>query len=117
MDDKVYGNLPAAATAFAQKALQGTWQPRDDEEFLVLSSNFLGETPLGGVKFHSPGMLHHARCMSKALNCLKIYLFQSKFQVTRHRQMDLQRFCLFIVLMYMEHWFLAPSAACAPRSD
>jgi hypothetical protein len=24
MDDKVYGNLPAAATAFAQKALQGT---------------------------------------------------------------------------------------------
>jgi len=31
--------------------------------------------------------------------------------------MGLQRFFLFVVLIYMEHWFRASSAASAPHSD
>jgi hypothetical protein len=42
MDDKVYGDFPAAAAAFAENTLQGSNQPRDYyEEFLNLTISLL----------------------------------------------------------------------------
>jgi len=114
MDDKVYGNFPAAAANFAEKTLQGANQPRDDyEEFLNLSIIFVGKTPPGGVKFRSPGALYHARWMNKALYCLKMYLFRCHFKLTKAEERSLK----FAVLIYMEHWFLAPVTVSAPHSD
>ncbi|XP_057336479.1 uncharacterized protein LOC130675041 [Microplitis mediator] len=56
--------------------------PRDDyREFLELSYIFLGGIPKSGVKFKAPGAMHHARWLSKALYCLKIFMFKKQFFV------------------------------------
>jgi hypothetical protein len=52
-------------------------QPRDDyREFLELAIIFLGEVPPRGVRFMTPGPIHHARWMAKALYSFKIWLFE-----------------------------------------
>jgi hypothetical protein len=51
--------------------------PRDDyKEFLELCLLFLGLLDPKGVPFKAPSAVHHARWVGKALNCLKIVIFQ-----------------------------------------
>ncbi|XP_044578537.1 uncharacterized protein LOC123261109 [Cotesia glomerata] len=49
--------------------------PRNDyKEFLELSCIFLGGIKSHRAEFKAPGAFHHARWLSKALYCLKIYV-------------------------------------------
>jgi hypothetical protein len=66
---------------FAKKQLQEK-QPRDDyREFLELCVIFLGGIPEGGISFKSPGTMHHARRISKAINSLKVWIFSGQFEL------------------------------------
>lgn len=102
---------------FVEKTLEVN-QPRDDyEELLNLTMIFLGVVPAEKVKFRFPGAFHHARWMAKAIYSLKIYLFREEFSLTAREERALSEICLFIVLIYVEAWFLAPRAPQAPNRD
>lgn len=83
----------------------------------MLSSIFLGGVNNQDVKFKAPGACHHARWLSKALYCLKIYLFRKQFKVSAAVLDILRKVCIFIVLFYVKIWFNAPNAVKAPNSD
>lgn len=92
--------------------------PRDDyREFLELIIIFLGETPSRGIHFRQPGAYHFARWMSKAIYCLKIYLFRQQFKLTQREEKALKRICCFIIKCYAKAWFSAPNAIEAPLND
>lgn len=91
---------------------------RDDYyELLKLSYIFLGGVPNGGIKFRAPGAMHHARWLSKALYSLKIYMFRKQFHINPSELRALREVCVFIVLFYVEAWFVATSAIEAPYHD
>jgi len=93
-------------------------QPRDDyREFLELSLMFLGDVPPRGVRFMTPGPVHHARWMAKALYSLKIYRFRNQFHLTVRENKGLRDVCLFILRLYIEAWFTALLAISAPSND
>jgi hypothetical protein len=93
-------------------------QPRDDyRELLELAILFLGAVPPRGVLFRAPGPMHHARWMSKAIYSLKVWVFRRQFKMTAKEEKGLREMCCFVVLVYLESWFTAPSAVQAPRRD
>lgn len=93
-------------------------QPRDDYlELLELSILFVGYVPPRGVKFRTPGPVHHARWMSKLLYALKIYMFRKQFKLKAEEEKGLKELCIFGILVYVEAWFTAPVAQEAPRRD
>jgi len=90
---------------------------RDDyKELLELTILFLGGSLTRKTTFHYPGAFHHARWMSKAIYCLKIYMFRKQFclKSTEHQLRDI---CIFIVKVYVESWFRCPNAVAAPFND
>lgn len=92
-------------------------QPRDDyKELLLLSKLFIEEQP-SHLTFYRPGAFHHARWMSKAIYCLKIYFFQDQFKLTQKERSGISDICLFIVKLYIKAWFNAPYANKAPFLD
>lgn len=93
-------------------------QVRDDyRELLELSIIFIGEIPIGGVKFKAPGATHHARWMAKLLYALKIWMFRNQFRLTPHETRGLRDLAIFAVTTYLKAWFTAPLAASAPCND
>jgi len=78
---------------------------------------FLGDKPNNFTLFHTPGAVHHARWMAKAIYCLKIYLFRNKFELIVNERDGLRVICVFIVTVYIKAWFKAPSATAAPYQD
>lgn len=93
-------------------------QPRGDyKEFLELSCIFLGAVPPEGVRFRTPGAVHHARWLAKALYCLKMFLFKDQLKLKPKEVNGLRDICVFIVIFYLESWFYAPSAIRAPHQD
>ncbi|KAK2702040.1 hypothetical protein QYM36_019351 [Artemia franciscana] len=102
---------------FANKHLEQS-QPRDDyKEFLELVLIFLGATPARGVRFMSPGAMHHARWMSKVIYSLKIWMFKAQFRLTLTDERGLHDVCVFAVRVYLKAWISAPLASGAPYSD
>ncbi|XP_044578933.1 uncharacterized protein LOC123261406 [Cotesia glomerata] len=92
--------------------------PRNDyKEFLELSCIFLGGIKSHRAEFKAPGAFHHARWLSKALYCLKIYMFRNQFKMEANEKKILQKICVFIVIFYVKIWFTAPNAINAPNSD
>lgn len=92
--------------------------PRDDyKEFLELVIIFLGGVPTKGIHFQRPGAYHLARWMCKGIYCLKIYLFQAQFKMTKAEISSLKTICCFIVKCYIEFWFRSPNAIEAPYND
>lgn len=93
-------------------------QPRDDyKELLQLALIYLGHLDGKDVRFRSPGPVHHARWMAKAIYCLKIQLFRDQFKLTSQEQEALEALCVFIVRVYCKTWFNAPRACLAPKQD
>lgn len=93
-------------------------QPRDDyKELLELTILLLGSTPPTGIRFKKPGAYHRARWMAKAIYCIKIFMFKRQFKIKAIEEKKLEDVCLFIVSIYIRHWFSAPNAASAPRND
>lgn len=83
----------------------------------MLSCIFLGGVNGHEAKFKAPGAWHHARWLSKALYCLKIYMFRKQFKISIRETNILRKICVFIVLFYVKIWFSAPNAITAPNSD
>ncbi|CAH1707960.1 unnamed protein product [Aphis gossypii] len=74
-----------------------TQQPRDDYfELLKLCQIFLGKLEKTEVRFRAPGALHQARWMAKAIYCLKIYMFQDQFILTKSEKKGVTEISLFI---------------------
>lgn len=95
-----------------------TVQPRDDyKELLNLTPLFVGCRPTQGVEFHYPGAFHHARWMSKAVYCSKIFLFRNQCSMSLGETILIREICIFIVMLYVEAWFTAPKAVAAPNHD
>lgn len=93
-------------------------QPRDDyREFLELVLIFLGATPTSGIRFMTPGPMHRARWMAKAIYAITVYLFKGRLILTAKEKYGLQKLCLFIALVYVKCWYNAPKGVCAPRND
>ncbi|KAK2703242.1 hypothetical protein QYM36_018259 [Artemia franciscana] len=102
---------------FANKHLEQS-QLRDDyKEFLELVLIFLGATPARGVRFMSPGAVHHAKWMSKVIYSLKIWMFKAQFRLTLTEERGLHDVCVFAVRVYLKAWISAPLASGAPYSD
>jgi len=74
----------------------------------------LGVKPNNTPLFHTPGAIHHTRWMAKAIHCLKIYMFGNEFELIINEKAELRDICIFIVTVYIETWFKAPSATAAP---
>lgn len=92
--------------------------PREDyKEFLELVVIFLGRIPPKGIHFRCPGAYHLARWMCKGIYCLKIYIFQKQFKMTKAEITPLKMICCFIVKCYIEFWFRSLNAIQAPYND
>lgn len=93
-------------------------QPRDDyKELMLLVLVFVGELDGHVVGFRTPGAIHHARWMAKAIYSLKIFLFRSQFKMSNEEQNALGDICVFLVKLYCKAWFNAPKAYLAPKQD
>jgi len=93
-------------------------QPRDDyKELLQLALLFLGELPPQFTSIHAPGAYHRARWMSKLIYCIKIFLFRSQFNLTPREDSGLCQLNVFVVTVYLQHWYTCPVSAAAPRHD
>lgn len=82
---------------------------------MELTSICLGAN--NGIKFRVPGPTHHARWMSKALYCLKIYLFREQFKLTEYEENSLASICAFIIRFYVKLWFNCTNPSKAPLQD
>lgn len=82
---------------------------------------FLGEIPPRGIRFKTPGAVHHARFMSKAIYSLKIYLFNKQFQGKDQLSVEeipkLANFCIYVVVAHVNAWYTSGNPASAPRHD
>ncbi|KAE9531874.1 hypothetical protein AGLY_010076 [Aphis glycines] len=120
LDEKIKGIINPHLTRvleFVKEHLK-ILQPRNDyKELLELTMIFLGDKPNNTIFFHTPGAIHHARWMAKAIYCLKIFMFRTSFELTISEEDGLRDICIFIVTIYIEAWFKAPSAAAAPYQD
>ncbi|XP_062551588.1 uncharacterized protein LOC134216805 [Armigeres subalbatus] len=121
LDKSVYSGFPAGKIAETEKVnivsfcnrmpLQ-THIREDYAEFLELTLVCLDDSK--AVTFRRPGALHHARFMAKAIYSLKMYLFRDQFMPDCEK---LERFVLFVVLIYIRGWYKAPIATDAPLND
>ncbi|KAK2705869.1 hypothetical protein QYM36_016024 [Artemia franciscana] len=114
---RLVDDIKQSTIDFANKHLEQS-QPRDDyKEFLELVLIFLGATPAKGVRFMSPGAMHHARWMSKVIYSLKIWMFKAQFRLTLTEERGLHDVCVFAVRVHLKAWISAPLASGAPYSD
>ena len=61
--------------------------------------------------------MHRARWMSKAIYCLKIWMFRQQFCLTEQEETLIRKVCLFVVVVYAKFWFLAALPSSAPNND
>jgi len=93
-------------------------QCREDyREFLELSVIFLNGTLARGIFFRVPGAIHHARWMSKAIYCLKVFIFRQEFKLSKREYDSVGDISIFIIRCYIRVWFNAPNACFAQRQD
>lgn len=74
----------------------------DYKELLELTITFCGDD---GGAFRTCGATSHARFMSKAIYCLKIFLFRDQFHLTARELKALRDISVFIVKLYIKVWF------------
>jgi hypothetical protein len=110
-------NITTEMINFSQNQLT-KFQPRDDyKELLNLAIIFLGGILERGISFRTPGGLHRARWMAKAIYSLKIYLFRDQFKLSKKEETGIRDACIFTIKVYIKYWFQAPLGSCAPRND
>lgn len=69
-------------TYFCKEELKKKITRNDHRELLELTSICLGTSDK--ITFRGPRPTHHARWKSKALYCLKMYLFREEFKLTEY---------------------------------
>ncbi|GBM06522.1 hypothetical protein AVEN_101683-1 [Araneus ventricosus] len=94
--------------------------PKDDyQELIELTNTVLGK-PSEKIHCPAPGPVHHARCMSKLIYGIKIYLFRNQRDVvklTKREEAQLEKFAKFWALIYTKACIAAPLASEAPFID
>lgn len=99
---------------FCNDQLTKSHSREDYKEMIQLALLFLGE---GNFNFKAPGATSHARWMSKAIYCLKIFLFRGQFKLTKKEENGIRDICIFLIKMYIKVWFGATNAISAPLQD
>ena len=89
----------------------------DYRELLELTVIFLGKVPAKGVRYMTPGPMHHARWMSKIIYSLKVWMFRSQFKLTSKEKKGRRDMVIFTIRVYIKAWMTAPLAASAPNND
>ena len=118
--------LPQPLLLFINKRLEPdnvAFLPRCDyKEFLELAKLLLGgslERKKGYTyTVQRPGADHHARWMSKAIYILKMVLLQHQLpELSWQMKKEVTTMSLFVVFVYLEYWFTAPSLFSASSND
>lgn len=100
-----------------KKNLSFNLEREDYKELLELSLLFIGVKPNDNYNIKKPGAMHHARWLSKALYSLKIFLFRKSFSVSKKDIEAVKMICIFIVKIYIKHWFAAELPDKSPNND
>lgn len=87
----------------------------DYAELIDLCLKFLGVKT--NRKFKVPGATSGARWMCRAIYALKTYLFRHTLELDDDSIAALERFCLFVSLVYTKYWNQCPNVADAPVND
>lgn len=117
-DEKVFTILNSVKddiSNFCKQQLKKEIARDDYQELLELTLIFLGTNTK--ATFRSPGPMHHARWMSKALYSLKIFIFRTEFALSELEENNLKDICIFIVRFYVKAWLNCPVASLAPYQD
>lgn len=101
-------------TEFCYNQLTKMQNREDYKEMIQLALTFLGQ---GNFKFKTPGATSHARWMSKAIYCLKIFLFRTEFRLTKREENGIREICIFLVKLYIKAWYTSTNAIAAPLQD
>lgn len=88
---------------------------KDYAELIDLNLKFFGINT--GRSFKVPGATSNARWMARAIYALKTYLFRSVLELDQSSIENLERFCLFVALVYTKFWNQCPNAIDAPVND
>lgn len=100
---------------FFSEQLKTNFDRADHKELLELALIFLGQNTK--AHFRAPGAMHHARWLSKAIYCFKMYIFRDQTQMSKKEKRDLESLCVFIVKFYVKAWMTCHSAIQAPKND
>lgn len=79
-----------------------TYFRNDYSELIDLSLKFLGVNTR--KNFHVPGATNNARWMFRAIYSLKSFLFRDQLELDDDFVHLLQRFCMFVALIYVKFW-------------
>lgn len=99
---------------FCRNQLEHTQIRGDYKELLELTITFLGDD---GGAFRTCGATSHARFMSKAIYCLKIFLFRSQFNLTARELNSIRDISIFIVKLYIKVWYGCTNSIECPNQD
>lgn len=99
---------------FCRKQLQHDQIRGDYKELLELTITFLGGNR---IAFRTCGATSHARFMSKAIYCLKIFLFRVQFKLTTRELTSMRDISIFVVKLYISAWFRCTYAIECPNQD
>lgn len=89
---------------------------RDDySELNDLVLKFLGVNT--HVSFKVVGATNNARWMARIIYALKTYLFREHLDLDADFENSLERFCIFVALIYTKHWNRCSIAVDAPYND
>lgn len=87
----------------------------DYAELNDLVLKFLGKKT--SKPFRVPGATNNARWMARIIYAIKTYLFRQHLDEDPDFIESLERFCLFVTLIYTKHWNRCPNAIDAPIND
>lgn len=87
----------------------------DYAELNNLVLKFLGS--FNRTAFHVPGATNNARWMSRAIYALKLYLFRNQIDLNPEFIDALERFCMFVSLIYIKFWNQSTNVTDAPVND
>ena len=83
----VLEDIKDEALRWTLQVLQEREDRRDDyRESVELAIIFFGGAHLSGIRFRVPGIMHHARWMSKVLYSFKIWIFRGQFRLTKEER-------------------------------
>jgi hypothetical protein len=97
--------------------LQNKCFREDYKELIELSIIFLNGNLDKKLKIHPPGAMHQVRWMSRAIYCLKIYIFRKQFSLSSSEKNTIRNICVFIIRFYLKAWFNCTMPAKAPAND
>lgn len=89
----------------------------DYNELLKLTIIILSPDDRARFNICAPGCFSRARFMCRILYCFKIYLYREQFIISDSEMDAIRRFILFVLKVYIKHWFTSSMSLTAPAND